>query len=1254
MRMIASILCGQRIRSLFFLSLLMAATFVARIYGQSGECGTELMPGELAEALKRAQVIDAAKASRSTDHYSIPIVMHIVRASNGTGGITPADIQAAVDSANIFFAQVNVSIYLYNPVNFIDEDYFYLDMSTGAKMDSIKRYDRVPEAINIYWVPNTSGFPYCGISSFTTSAVQGIIMNNSCGGTFDPNSTLVHEIGHYFDLYHTHETAFGTECPDGSNCSSAGDLICDTPADPTLTNHVSAAPACAYDNAVSPPGGCDATPYNPYTDNIMSYSRQSCRDALTPMQITKYRTVLETLRPELAMQVNGLEVFPLAINPLVVPLTQYRDTAVHLENHLAQSMMIQSAVSMLGEVSVLSGVPANLAPNGSTNMFLRYDAGMLSSSCDLGIVSDTIVVTVSSPQAFTFKVPVTVAIAYEVPTQLRSQFGPPCLRFTVPNTPGIGDASGLGLVNSFGNYLYDGTLLLGLVNGGDTVVYQDAFSQKDFLTADNYEQGTDQYGRTTQTLRFTTTDARLSGEVIYHFGWNTIPADSCTGFEVEYRIRNDCDTTLLLAAGMFGDFDIGDSGNNSTIMSPALDAIYVGPNPNIAAFANLTPCQPDRGLHPISNPLSIYGNGSLRDGEAYSLMVGPDGTNFTGTDVSILLSFGTVTLAPGSERIFRAAIAATTLGLPPVNTFITNMRNLTGSNNCTFEVPSDYATIQAAINAASDFDVVLVAPGTYTGPSNVDLDFLGKKVSIRGDQGSAVTIIDCGGSPGTPHRAMKFDNPAEDSMIVIEGLTIKNGYAPSDAPFGQPHGGAILAMSAAGPTIRNCRFETNTCGGSGGAISTADSSSLMKISGCDFVQNSAPSVFGGAVKIGPNSAAVIENCVFSANSADGAGALSIDNNAAVAVNSCRFSSNQAQYAAALIIDNASPTFTGCQFDRNHANLAAGIGYVFNVPANPSFVNCTFFGNSVNIPPVPAAAGMLYADQTTIGLQNCIFAYNTGDEPLICPNGGSYVISCTDIFGNSPGDWLGCVASQNGVSGNISLNPQFCDTANTDLRVSSQSPCSPANNSCSVLMGSGVGSCGNTPAGSSIEVAVSSDVLVTFTSVSQDGQTTLLKTHTGPAAPAGFDIVPSNPKLYYDLSTTAPFTGTFDVCITYNPSDLGGSPESELRMFHRDGSQWVDITETLDQGNNKLCGKTDHFSVFILVVPQYQCGDADGSNVVNISDVVFLINYIFSGGPAPSPLAAADADCTGIVTISDAVYLIGYIFSGGAAPCAACP
>lgn len=80
----------------------------------------------------------------------------------------------------------------------------------------------------------------------------------------------------------------------------------------------------------------------------------------------------------------------------------------------------------------------------------------------------------------------------------------------------------------------------------------------------------------------------------------------------------------------------------------------------------------------------------------------------------------------------------------------------------------------------------------------------------------------------------------------------------------------------------------------------------------------------------------------------------------------------------------------------------------------------------------------------------------------------------------------------------------------------------------------------------------------------------------------------------------------------------------------------------------------HSAVLSTSVPSYLCGDADGDGLANISDVIYLIQYIFAGGPAPEPPAVADVDCSGMPDISDAVYIIQYIFNSGAAPCADCP
>jgi hypothetical protein len=83
------------------------------------------------------------------------------------------------------------------------------------------------------------------------------------------------------------------------------------------------------------------------------------------------------------------------------------------------------------------------------------------------------------------------------------------------------------------------------------------------------------------------------------------------------------------------------------------------------------------------------------------------------------------------------------------------------------------------------------------------------------------------------------------------------------------------------------------------------------------------------------------------------------------------------------------------------------------------------------------------------------------------------------------------------------------------------------------------------------------------------------------------------------------------------------------------------------------GNGDMFAIKYSV-DQYTCGDANSDRSINISDAVYLIAYIFSGGLAPDPLSSGDANCDSAVNISDAVYLIAYIFSGGSAPCAGCP
>jgi hypothetical protein len=60
-----------------------------------------------------------------------------------------------------------------------------------------------------------------------------------------------------------------------------------------------------------------------------------------------------------------------------------------------------------------------------------------------------------------------------------------------------------------------------------------------------------------------------------------------------------------------------------------------------------------------------------------------------------------------------------------------------------------------------------------------------------------------------------------------------------------------------------------------------------------------------------------------------------------------------------------------------------------------------------------------------------------------------------------------------------------------------------------------------------------------------------------------------------------------------------------------------------------------------------CGDVNGDGAMDVTDVFFLINYLFAGGPLPPGLANVNGD--GAVTVGDVFSLINYLFAGGAAP-----
>ena|GEM_PF-6194082 len=68
-------------------------------------------------------------------------------------------------------------------------------------------------------------------------------------------------------------------------------------------------------------------------------------------------------------------------------------------------------------------------------------------------------------------------------------------------------------------------------------------------------------------------------------------------------------------------------------------------------------------------------------------------------------------------------------------------------------------------------------------------------------------------------------------------------------------------------------------------------------------------------------------------------------------------------------------------------------------------------------------------------------------------------------------------------------------------------------------------------------------------------------------------------------------------------------------------------------------------MFHAPAPELVLGDSDGSGEIDIDDIVFLIDFIFVGGPLPLPVRTGDADSSGLIDIDDVVFLIEYVFGG---------
>jgi len=199
------------------------------------------------------------------------------------------------------------------------------------------------------------------------------------------------------------------------------------------------------------------------------------------------------------------------------------------------------------------------------------------------------------------------------------------------------------------------------------------------------------------------------------------------------------------------------------------------------------------------------------------------------------------------------------------------------------DMKADFNTIQAAVDAASNGDEIVVMPGTYTSIGDEVVNMLGKLIWLHSSNGASVTFID-----GQDVRRGITCNSGETSETTIDGFTIIHGNAPN--------GGGIIAAN--GATIMNCTLANNeatSASGYGGGIYATGGST---ISNCSFTENHA--FFNGGGLLTMNSTVV--DCIFTDNTADLFGEGLYSPNSATTLMNCSFVNNDSTFYGNYIIN----------------------------------------------------------------------------------------------------------------------------------------------------------------------------------------------------------------------------------------------------------------------------------------------------------------------------------------------------------------
>ena len=341
--------------------------------------------------------------------------------------------------------------------------------------------------------------------------------------------------------------------------------------------------------------------------------------------------------------------------------------------------------------------------------------------------------------------------------------------------------------------------------------------------------------------------------------------------------------------------------------------------------------------------------------------------------------------------------------------------------SATILVPEDYATIQEAIDNASDGDIIEVGRGTYSGEGNWDIDFMSMAITVRSSDGPYYTTIDCSESEG--RRGFYFFR-GEGPDSVLRGFTIKGATMPGSNDIG---GGILCEVSD--PSIVDCVIKDCTAEQGGGIGVFRGSPTIIDcvIEDCQAGgSGQAGSGGGGGVGLIRSSDVTILYSQIRDNSSSRSGAGVYCRQSSALFSNCDISHNTAQgsvQGGGIFCDGSSDIeFENCIISNNTAEIGSGLcaGTSGDSAVEKVIItNCTIADNNLG--------GGIHSFSSDITIINSIVWANDGNSvTLVNPASNNPVqYSCVE------GGYLDYPSQ-----GNIDSDPLFASSSESDYHLKS--------------------------------------------------------------------------------------------------------------------------------------------------------------------------------------------------------------------------